>query len=123
MPLNRQNTVGQWFVSGTDYGPMDHARLGIAEENSGRLVTQVRNVAAELARDLGKDLILSDGPPGTGCPVIASVSGADLVLVVTEPTVSGVHDMQRVLELALIPNSGTDRREQGRPQCDQTQRH
>jgi len=79
---------------------MVHARLGIAEENSGRLVTQVRNVAAGLARDLGKELILSDGPPGTGCPVIASVSGADLVLVVTEPTVSGVHDMQRVLELA-----------------------
>jgi len=96
----RQNTVGQWFVSGTDYGPMVHARLGIAEENSGRLVTQVRNIAAELARDLGKGLVLSDGPPGTGCPVIASVSGADLVLIVTEPTVSGVHDMQRVLELA-----------------------
>ncbi|HOG07381.1 MAG TPA: P-loop NTPase [Syntrophales bacterium] len=96
----RQNTVGKWFVSGTDYGPMVHARLGIAEENSGRLVTQVRNVAAELAKNLGKALILSDGPPGTGCPVIASVSGADLVLVVTEPTVSGVHDMQRVLELA-----------------------
>jgi len=96
----KQNTVGQWFVSGTDYGPMVHARLGIAEENSGRLVTQVRNVAAELAKNLGKALILSDGPPGTGCPVIASVSGADMVLIVTEPTVSGVHDMQRVLELA-----------------------
>ncbi|MBN1547007.1 MAG: P-loop NTPase [Syntrophaceae bacterium] len=96
----KQNTVGKWFVSGTDYGPMVHARLGIAEENSGRLVTQVRNVAAELAKNLGKGLILSDGPPGTGCPVIASVSGADMVLIVTEPTVSGVHDMQRVLELA-----------------------
>jgi MinD superfamily P-loop ATPase len=96
----KQNTVGKWFVSGTDYGPMVHARLGIAEENSGRLVTQVRNVATELAKNLGKGLILSDGPPGTGCPVIASVSGADMVLIVTEPTVSGVHDMQRVMELA-----------------------
>jgi len=96
----RTNTVGSWYVSGTDYGPMVHARLGIAEENSGRLVTKVRNVAAELAKNLGKALILSDGPPGTGCPVIASVSGADMVLIVTEPTVSGVHDMQRVLELA-----------------------
>ncbi|MDD4357603.1 MAG: P-loop NTPase [Smithellaceae bacterium] len=97
---SRANVVGEWYVSGTDYGPMVHARLGIAEENSGRLVTQVRNVAAQLAKNLGKALILSDGPPGTGCPVIASVSGADKVLIVTEPTVSGVHDMERVLELA-----------------------
>jgi MinD superfamily P-loop ATPase len=97
---NRPNTVGRWYVSGTDCGPMVHARLGIAEENSGRLVTRVRNVAAELAENLGKELILGDGPPGTGCPVIASVSGVNIVLIVTEPTVSGVHDMQRVLELA-----------------------
>ncbi|MBN1664290.1 MAG: ATP-binding protein [Deltaproteobacteria bacterium] len=94
------NMVGKWYVSGTAYGPMVHARLGIAEENSGRLVTQVRSVAAQLAKDLGKALILSDGPPGTGCPVIASISGADRVLIVTEPTVSGVHDMERVMELA-----------------------
>ena len=93
------STVGQWFVSSTDSGEMAHARLGIAEENSGRLVTQVRNTAADLARNLKKDLILGDGPPGTGCPVIASVSGADHVLIVTEPTVSGVHDMERVLQL------------------------
>ncbi|MFO8072852.1 MAG: P-loop NTPase [Polyangia bacterium] len=93
------STVGQWFVSSTGCGPMAHARLGIAEENSGKLVTQVRNVAAELARNLKKKAIVGDGPPGTGCPVIASVSGADRVLIVTEPTVSGVHDMQRVLEL------------------------
>ncbi|MDY0176303.1 MAG: P-loop NTPase [Lentisphaeria bacterium] len=94
------NITGCWFVSNTDYGPMVHARLGIAEENSGRLVTQVRERAAELARELGKEYIIADGPPGTGCPVIASISGSDLVLVVTEPTVSGVHDMQRVLELS-----------------------
>jgi len=93
------SAVGKWYVSSTNYGPMVHARLGIAEENSGRLVTRVRNVAADLARDLKKELILGDGPPGTGCPVIASIGGADRVLIVTEPTVSGVHDMQRVLSL------------------------
>ncbi|MBN1418033.1 MAG: 4Fe-4S binding protein, partial [Planctomycetes bacterium] len=95
-----QNVTGQWYVSGTDCGPMAHARLGIAEENSGRLVTQVRNRAGQLAKELGRERILGDGPPGTGCPVIASVSGTDLVLIVTEPTVSGVHDMERVLQLA-----------------------
>ena len=94
------NITGRWFVSETRHGPMVHARLGIAEENSGKLVTQVRKRASELARGKGYDKILSDGPPGTGCPVIASVSGVDLVLIVTEPTVSGVHDMERVLKLS-----------------------
>ncbi len=97
---SERNVTGRWYVSGTEYGPMAHARLGIAEENSGRLVAQVRRRAAELAGELGKELILGDGPPGTGCPVIASVSGSDLVLIVTEPTVSGVHDMERVMKLA-----------------------
>jgi len=95
-----ENVTGSWCVSSTDYGPMVHARLGIAEENSGRLVAQVRSRAAEVAREVGADFILGDGPPGTGCPVIASVSGTDLVMIVTEPTVSGVHDMERVLKLA-----------------------
>ncbi len=95
-----QAVTGNWFGSTTAYGPMAHARLGIAEENSGRLVTQVRNHAAELARQLRMEHILADGPPGTGCPVIASVSGSDLLVIVTEPTVSGVHDMERVLDLA-----------------------
>ena len=95
-----RNVTGRWYVSGTDHGPLAHARLGIAEENSGRLVTQVRNRAAELAQTLQKELILGDGPPGTGCPVIASVSGTDLIVIVTEPTVSGVHDMERVMQLA-----------------------
>jgi len=95
-----ESITGKWFVSATDCGPMVHARLGIAEENSGRLVTQVRNRAASLTGELSLERILGDGPPGTGCPVIASVSGADLVLIVTEPTVSGVHDMERVLDLA-----------------------
>jgi MinD superfamily P-loop ATPase len=96
---SEENITGRWYISGTGYGPMAHAKLGIAEENSGRLVTRVRNNAAQLARDLKQEYILSDGPPGTGCPVIASVSGTDIVLIVTEPTVSGVHDMERVLKL------------------------
>ncbi len=93
------DVTGRWYVSGTDHGPMVHAKLGIAEENSGRLVTQVRSRAAQLAEELNKGLILGDGPPGTGCPVIASVSGTDLVVLVTEPTVSGVHDLERVMRL------------------------
>ena len=96
----QENITGRWFVSETKYGPMAHARLGIAEENSGKLVTRVRKRAAELSREQGFERILTDGPPGTGCPVIASVSGVDLILIVTEPTISGVHDMQRVLQLS-----------------------
>ena len=76
-----------------------HARLGIAEENSGKLVTLVRNQARQLAEKRGLDLVLVDGSPGIGCPVIASITGADLVLVVTEPTLSGKHDLERVAEL------------------------
>jgi len=96
----QENINGMWFVSETKYGFMAHARLGIAEENSGKLVTRVRKRAAELCQENGFERILSDGPPGTGCPVIASVSGVDLVLIVTEPTISGVHDMERVLQLS-----------------------
>ncbi|MFC1851530.1 P-loop NTPase [candidate division CSSED10-310 bacterium] len=96
----KTNVTGKWYVSDTDCGPMAHARLGIGQENSGRLVAQVRHIAESLAIKWQKKYILGDGPPGTGCPVIASVSGTDLVLIVTEPTVSGVHDMIRVLELA-----------------------
>jgi len=94
------NTCGQWFVSDTRFGPMVHARLGIAEENSGKLVTLVRQEARKLAESKKLDLILTDGPPGVGCPVIASIGGASAVLIVTEPTVSGKHDMQRVAQLA-----------------------
>lgn len=97
---SQQRITGRWFVSETRYGHMVHARLGIAEENSGKLVTRVRRRASELAQEQGCDRILSDGPPGTGCPVIASVSGVDMVLIVTEPTISGVHDMERVLQLS-----------------------
>jgi MinD superfamily P-loop ATPase len=94
-----QARTGQSYVSDTPYGTMSHARLGIAEENSGKLVTWVRQRASELAGEEGSSAILNDGSPGTGCPVIASISGADLALIVTEPTVSGVHDLERVLEL------------------------
>ncbi len=97
---SEKNVTGRWYVSGTADGPMVHAKLGVAEENSGRLVAQVRNRAGSLAEELKQELILGDGPPGTGCPVIASVSGTDLVVIVTEPTVSGVHDMERVMKLA-----------------------
>ncbi len=90
---------GEWFISRTPYGPLVHARLGVAQENSGKLVTLVRNKAKEIARDADRDLIITDGPPGIGCPVIASLSGASAALVVTEPTLSGVHDMERVLSV------------------------
>ena len=73
--------------------------MGIAEENCGKLVAQDRDAAAELTKKLKREMILCDGPPGTGCPVIASVSGVDLVVIVTEPTISSVHDMERVLRL------------------------
>ena len=94
------NTCGEWYVSQTRFGPMVHARLGIAEENSGKLVTLVRRKSKELAEEKGLNLILVDGAPGVGCPVIASIGGATAVLIVTEPTVSGKHDMERVVQLA-----------------------
>ena len=88
---------GEWFISHTPYGPLVHARLGVAEENSGRLVTLVRAKAKEMGRDADLELIITDGPPGIGCPVIASLAGATTALIVTEPSLSGVHDMERVL--------------------------
>jgi MinD superfamily P-loop ATPase len=91
---------GEWYVSKTKYGPFVHARLGIAEENSGKLVTEVRKKAKEIAEREGRDLLIMDGSPGIGCPVIASLTGTDLALVVTEPTPSGRHDMERTVELA-----------------------
>lgn len=93
-------TCGEWYISETRFGPMVHARLGIAEENSGKLVTIVRRKGKELAEEKGLHLILVDGAPGVGCPVIASIGGVTAVLIVTEPTVSGKHDMERVVQLA-----------------------
>ena len=99
---------GQWFVSDTRCGPMVHARLGIAAENSGKLVSTVRQEARRIAEKENYDMIITDGPPGIGCPVIASLTGATQVLVVTEPTVAGEHDLERVLSLTRhfeIPTS------------------
>jgi MinD superfamily P-loop ATPase len=90
---------GEWMVSDTRCGPMVHARLGAAAENSGKLVSTVRQEARRIAKEGNHPLVIVDGPPGIGCPVIASVTGATLVLAVTEPTVSGEHDLERVLSL------------------------
>ena len=91
---------GQWFISDTRFGPMVHAKLGIAEENSGKLVTVIRKEAKKIAQEQKRSLLIVDGSPGIGCPVIASITGADLVLIVTEPTLSGKHDLKRVADLA-----------------------
>ena len=94
-----ERRCGEWMVSETACGPMVHARLGVAAENSGKLVTTVRHEARRIAEEGTHSLILVDGPPGIGCPVIASITGASQVLLVTEPTVSGEHDLERVLAL------------------------
>ena len=95
-----EKICGQWFASDTRFGQMIHARLGIAEENSGRLVALVREEARKRVLANRIDLLITDGPPGIGCPVIASIGQANAVLIVTEPTVSGIHDMERVAQLA-----------------------
>ncbi|MCK5450693.1 MAG: ATP-binding protein [Candidatus Omnitrophica bacterium] len=95
-----ENMTGEWFVSDTRFGPMVHAKLGVAEENSGKLVSLVRNKAKEIAEEKNLDWVIIDGSPGIGCPVIASISGADCALVVTEPTMSGLHDADRVIQVA-----------------------
>jgi len=93
-------TNGEMFISKTRFGPMIHARLGIAEENSGKLVSQIRKKAAALLEKTSLELIIIDGPPGIGCPVIASISGTTCVLIVAEASISGLHDMKRVADLA-----------------------
>ncbi|MBN1134785.1 MAG: ATP-binding protein [Methanosarcinaceae archaeon] len=95
-----ERKAGEAYSSTTRFGPMAHARLGIGEEASGKLVTLVRYNAKKLAERYGKEIIIIDGPPGTGCSVIASITGVDMVLVVTEPTLSGIHDLERVVEVA-----------------------
>jgi MinD superfamily P-loop ATPase len=94
-----ERVCGEWMVSETRCGSMVHARLGLAAENSGKLVSIVRREARRIAEQNGNGLIIVDGPPGIGCPVISSLTGASHVLVVTEPTVSGEHDLERVLAL------------------------
>jgi MinD superfamily P-loop ATPase len=94
-----ERVCGEWFVSETRVGPMVHARLGIGADNSGKLVSLVRKQASDIAKAQGLDWVLVDGPPGIGCPVIASITGASAVLIVTEPTLSGEHDLERTLSL------------------------
>lgn len=88
---------GEVYVSATRAGPMVHAQLFAAEEASGKLVSMVRSFARKIAEKEGRELVIIDGPPGIGCPVIASISGASMALIVTEPTLSGIHDLERVL--------------------------
>lgn len=89
----------KWFISDTRFGPLVHARMGAGEENSGLLVTAIREKAREIAVQTGADFIINDGPPGIGCPVIASVTGTGAVLLVIEPSLSGLHDAKRLMEL------------------------
>ena len=95
----KERVSGYAFISKTKYGTMAHAQLNIAEEASGKLVTVVRNNAQQVAEEEGCELILIDGAPGIGCPVIASLTGVDLALIVTEPTMSGLHDLERILDV------------------------
>ncbi len=95
-----ENECGECFISDTRYGTMVHARLGIAEENSGKLVSLVRKKSQEIAAEQNCEFLIIDGPPGIGCPVIASLSGVDVAVIVTEPTLSGLHDAKRVIEVA-----------------------
>jgi len=95
-----EHPSGKWFVSETKYGPLVYAKLGIAEENSGKLVSLVRQEAKLIAEKEKRNFAIIDGPPGIGCPVIASLSGVDIALIVTEPTLSGIHDLKRVAGVA-----------------------
>lgn len=95
----KERLCGAWMISDTRAGPMVHAKLGIAAENSGKLVSTVRQEAKRLAEKTGRDTVLIDGPPGIGCPVIASITGTSAVVIVTEPSMSGEHDLMRTLEL------------------------
>jgi len=92
-------SCGKWFISDTPYGPMAHAKLLPAAESSGRLVTIVRQKAEDVALARGLPLILIDGSPGIGCTAVAALADVDLALIVTEPSLSGIHDMERVAEL------------------------
>ena len=93
----KENLAGYLFISDTKYGPLVHAKLGIAQENSGKLVAKVRQQSKKVAAESGAEYIICDGPPGIGCPVVSSLSGANMALLVIEPTLSGIHDMERVM--------------------------
>ena len=97
--LIKDKLSGYYFISDTEYGPLIHAKLGIAQENSGKLVTKLKEVASEMAKKEGYKYIIIDGPPGVGCPVIASMTGVDLAIAITEPTFSALHDLERIIKL------------------------
>lgn len=96
---SERNSNNHWYVSTTRFGSFVHAQMGIGEENSGKLVTQIRKKAKEIAKESKSDFIINDGPPGIGCATIASLSGTNRVLIVVEPTKSGLHDAMRLVEL------------------------
>lgn len=103
--ISKQESVcGQWYISNTRFGYLIHAKLGIAEENSGKLVSLVKTQAKQLAENKNKDWVIIDGTPGIGCPLVASISGVDCAVVVTEPTLSGLHDAKRVIDVAKYFN-------------------
>lgn len=95
----REKQAGEWFKSDTRFGSLIHAELGLSVENSGKLVSQVRQEAKRLAEKKRLPLVITDGPPGIGCPAIAALSGANLVLAVVEPSISSIHDLKRLVEL------------------------
>ncbi len=94
---SHRTTAGKWFQSRSLYGPLFHAEMKAGEENSGKLVSIVKNAAIELGEKNGCMLLIVDGPPGIGCPVIAAAAGADLAVISTEPGVSAIHDLSRIL--------------------------
>ena len=122
----KENCAGHWFVSDTRFGPLVHAKLGIAQENSGKLVHLVRQKAKETAQHAGIEVTINDGPPGIGCAVISALSGASLACIVTEPSISGIHDMERVLAVcrhfsvpAVVCVNKFDINEEGTRQIEQ----
>ena len=96
----RSHRAGEWTTRATPWGPLVHARLGVAQDSSGKLVARLRREGRTIAQEESLDLVLIDGPPGIGCPVHAAMAGADAVVAVTEPTEAGIHDLTRVLHLA-----------------------
>jgi len=97
----RTSDAGRWFISDTQFGPMVHAHLFAGEENSGKLVQQVRSKARTVGEGRQSDWVVIDGPPGTGCAVMSAMTGVDMVVLVTEPTTAGVHDVKRVIDVAM----------------------
>ncbi len=96
---SQRSTNNQWYVSNSRFGSLVHAHMGPGEENSGKLVTQIRKKAREIATETHADFVINDGPPGIGCATIASITGAHATLVILEPSLSGLHDAKRLIEL------------------------